>query len=312
MITKYSVANARFLLAAPAIVALICGCLSLDPFLWKEEPLDEYQLDSYAGEMECADAIDTLLAWGDTLDTSRIHHVPFSSEGETIWAILLAEDSVLTPQDTLILYFYGRTRNIDFYWTRVRLLHATGFPTMVVDYRGYGKSTGEPSEDALYADGRAALSHIRAVLGAPTVMLYAYSTGTWIGCELVSTDAEGQIARLMLEAPYNSVETMIQDATYLNLPGSYLTTLEGKNADKIKKADVPFLWLHGMEDQTLNIETHGYPVWENYRGQSACRILVPSADHTEVPSTMGYRRYVDCIRAFIKGDVSDPLFECRQ
>jgi len=285
------------------LLSLACGCLSLDPFLWKAEPQDSYELDNFTGDFrECDDIIDSL----GPVDPSEVHYVTFASEGNTIWSILLHSDSVLTSSDTLIVYFYGRTQNIDFYWPRTRLLHETGFPVLVVEYPGYGRSTGEPTEEGIYAAGRSALAHVRAHLGNPVIVVYAYSTGTWIGCELASTDTG--IVRLVLEAPYRSMETLVQDAVYLNIPADYVTTLKGNNIDKIRKVFIPFLWLHGEDDQTLNIETHGYPIWESYPGDEGWRITVPGADHDEVPTKIGYAHYAACVGQFVRGAPTDPLF----
>jgi pimeloyl-ACP methyl ester carboxylesterase len=294
--------NARFRIGAPAAaVMLAAGCLSLDPFLFKGEELSNYQFDDYAGEQECSDAIDSLGPLQPS-DTARL--IMLASGPERIAALFLAPktwDTAIAGSDTVILYFHGNAKHLDYYWPRVRLLHAAGYAVFAVDYRGYGMSSGTPTEEGLYEDGRAAVAFLRDSLGDPHLMVYAYSLGSIIGCETAYRDAAGRIDRLLLEAPIGSIQTLIEDGSYLNLPGSYLSTFEGDNAEKIKSIGVPLLWVHGTEDGTVYRETNGRAVWNNYHGQEGQYLRVIGGAHTTCPQTIGYARYRGAVRAFCSG-----------
>ena len=277
----------------------ISGCLSLDPFLFNGKELIEYELDNYRGEQECSDAIAYLNANNYPIPFTR--EIALPSGKETIYGIICTKDSVsISANDTVILYFHGNADHIDYYWQRARLLFATGYPTIIIDYRGYGKSTGEPSEKGIFEDGRVFLEYIRDSLNNPSVITYSFSLGTLVGTEVTSSDVHKQIVQFILEAPIGSIETLTQDAAYLNIPGSYVSTYKGNNAEKIKKINIPFLWIHGTEDGTLNRGSNGLPIWNNYPGQTAYFIKVEKGSHGDTPKVLTYATYIKCLKDFIQ------------
>ena len=277
--------------------------MSLDPFLFNGGKLDEYQFDAYTGQRECADAIDSL----GPINASAIHEYTLQSGGESIAAVLVSERTALGPADTVIVYFHGRAAHIDYYWPRTRLLRATGYPVLVIDYRGFGRSTGKPTEAGLYEDGASALRFVRDSLGNPHVAVYAFSLGSLVGCDVMVNDSTHQACSLVLEAPIGSVKTLVDDGSYLDLPTSYVSTYTGDNTEKIKRIKTPLLWLHGTHDETLNRETNGLPVWNNFGGAKGYYVRVEGAGHATIPQTIGYNRYIGVVRDFIAGRaVQDP------
>lgn len=288
-----------------AILPLMSGCLKLDPFLFKGKELTEYRLDDYSDEQECADAVDSL----GPVDMTTVAELSIASGNDSIAAVLISPVKALGTDDTILVYFHGTGPHIDFYWPRTRLLAATGYPVLVIDYRGYGLSTGKPTETGIYEDGYAAMRYIREELGNPRVVVYAFSLGTLVGCEVAAHDSAGQVISLVLEAPIGKLETMVQDAAYIDLPGSYIISYEGNNVEKIADVTVPLLWLHGTADETNTYETNGKKVYANYRGPDGFCCIVDGAGHKTIPSTIGYNAYVQGVRDYIQGRASDnPLF----
>lgn len=289
-----------------AMLCVLCGCLSLDPFLFSGEELDGYRLDDYAGTTECGDALDSL----GPLAEGTAREVALQSGSETIRGILVHDTTSRPALDTVILYLHGNADHIDYYWPRTRLLHATGYPVFVFDYRGYGKSTGSPTEEGIYEDGRSALAYLRS-LGSPAVVVYAFSLGSLVGVKLAAEDTRGEIIALVLEAPIGSVGTLVGDATYLDMPGSYVSTYTGNNAERIKQVSVPLLWLHGTADETLDHRTNGRAIWDNYGGEAGYCIIVEEGGHGTLPQTLGYNTYVRSIDGFIRARVPDWV-SCRK
>jgi hypothetical protein len=72
------------------------------------------------------------------------------------------------------------------------------------------------------------------------------------------------------------------------------------NAEEIKMVEQPFCWIHGIDDNFLNIQTHGEVVYANYKGTYSEAHRIPYADHDEVPLIMGFSNYNDVIEKFIK------------
>jgi dipeptidyl aminopeptidase/acylaminoacyl peptidase len=109
-----------------------------------------------------------------------------------------------------------------------------------------------------------------------------------------------QPSKLMLEAPFASDEVMLQDASGLSLPGSYISNLEINNADEIAKVDEPFFWIHGVDDDYLSIETHGEVVFKNYQGIYSEAHRIEGANHGDVPFIMGFEEYIDAVTQFVE------------
>jgi pimeloyl-ACP methyl ester carboxylesterase len=139
------------------LLALVGGC-GIDFVLFNGQPLDGYGFDAFDGEMLDREALDFL----GPLDPSAIREIEIPSGGETLAAVLVAESDP-TPDDTLIVFFHGSSRHLDYYWARVRLLHATGLPVLAIDYRGYGKSTGSSNVPNVLEDARAAMRYAQEV-----------------------------------------------------------------------------------------------------------------------------------------------------
>lgn len=300
----------RLWLAAAALLS--AGCLSLDPFLFSGVALSDYQLDAYTGEQECPAAIDSVrlmevAALAPVVVDSCIHQFEIASGSGSIHAVLLSAQRLLSPTDTCILYFHGKGPHIDYYWDRTRMLHATGFPVMIVDYRGFGMSAGTATEATLSEDGHAALAFLRDSLGDPRITVYGYSMGSLVACDMAAHDADSQIVGLILEAPIGSIQTLVNEESYLDLPGSYFTTFTGDNAERIRSVSEPFLWMHGSSDEVLDREAQGLPIWRNYQGSSGYSIKVLGAGHTTVPQHLRYGAYVECVRAFCRGGAAQAF-----
>lgn len=284
-------------------IVFFCSCQSLDPFLFNGESLKEYLLDDYTGLSDCTSAISHLNNNGYPKPVTR--EIALNSGGETIYGVLCTKNTTpITSQDTIIYYCHGTSDHIDNYWPRTRLIFATGYPVLIIDYKGYGKSTGKPTEQGIFEDGNTFLSYIRDSLDNPSVIVYAYSLGSLVGCELTSTDTHNQIIQLILEAPIGSIETLVQDATFLNLPGSFVTSFTANNTEKIKLVTDPLLWIHGTKDEMLNLETNGQPIWNNHAGDVGYYITVHGGGHATIPELLTYSKYIKCLKDFIQ-DVSD-------
>lgn len=301
-----------FLVILTFMVPILQGCLSLDPFLFNGLKENEYRLDAYTGERECASYLNQRPA----MKASLVHEFALKSGGETIYGVYVRHDSTqaaLTAADTMVVYFHGNADNLDRYWPRTRMLWETGYPALIFDYRGYGKSTGKTTEQSIYDDAATVMNYVRDSLGNPRVIIYGYSLGSIPGVDVAAHPSlYSTVIMLALEAPIGKVETIVQNGTSLDIPGSYLTTFSGDNAEKAKSVRVPLLWLGGTQDETLPRETQGQRVWNNYpdpekRGRF---VVIPNGHHSDLPQTMSpdYSAYLGCVRHFIR-DSTDTWFQ---
>ena len=288
-----------------AIVFIFSSCLRLDDNLYNlTDKITEYKLDNYTGEN------DFVLDNSYQIPDSLVHLFTLSSKASsesvstTISAIYIGSLSKIKT-DTVIMYCHGNKWHMDFYWQRAKLLaHVSGknkYGVLMIDYRGYGLSEDKPTEDGLYADVDAALQWLKLNgLSNSRLMIYGFSMGTAPACELTSKPRSMNPSKIILEAPFASADVMANDGSSLNMPGSFFTNLKIDNAEEIKTISQPFFWIHGTNDNFLNIKTHGEVVCKNYKGlyQEAHRI--DGADHGEIPVKMGFVNYLNTLSTFIK------------
>lgn len=287
------------------IAFIFSSCLRLDDNLYNlSDKITEYKLDNYTGEN------DFVLDNSYQIPDSLVHLFTLSSKASsesvatTISAIYIGSISKIKT-DTVIMYCHGNKWHMDFYWQRAKLLaHVSGknkYGVLMIDYRGYGLSEGKPSEEGLYTDVEAALQWLKiSGLSDSRLMMYGFSMGTAPTCELTAKPRSMTPSKIILEAPFASADVMANDGSGLNMPGSFFTNLKIDNAEEIKTISQPFCWIHGTNDNFLNIKTHGEVVYKNYKGlyQEAHRI--DGADHGEIPVKMGFVNYLNTLSTFIK------------
>lgn len=115
-------------------------------------------------------------------------------------------------------------------------------------YRGYGASTGTPSEDGLYADARAAYDALIARGFTPDdIVIHGHSLGTGVAVWLSS---QVPSRALVLEAPYTATVDVASDL-YPWLPVSALMRDRFENRERIAEIKAPLLIVHGTADETI-------------------------------------------------------------
>ncbi len=173
-----------------------------------------------------------------------------------------------------ILFLHGNGGNISHRPRRYQYFTAQGFGVLFVDYRGYGGSTGKPSEQGLNIDAEASYDWLAAKGLAPAqLVLIGESLGTGIAVKLA---ARKPVAALALEAPYSSLADIAADR-YWWLPARLLIKNPIDAAAEMAKVKVPLLIHHGDADQTIPI-TYGRKLFA-LANEPKEFITVPGADH---------------------------------
>jgi len=287
-----------------ALLMLMGSCLRLDDNLFNlSQKITQYNFDDYQGEQ------DFILDGSYAIPPERVHLFTLPSQADQeskstlIYAVYIGDENRIST-DTVIMYCHGNKWHMDFYWQRAKLLAHTGgknrYGVLMIDYRGYGLSQGEPTEEGMYADVDAALTWLKTNgLTNDRLIMYGFSLGSAPACELTAYPRSMTPSKLILESPFASATVMAQDASQLALPSSFVTDLKIDNAEKIKRISQPFLWMHGDRDLFLNYRSHGEVVYDNYHGVYKEKRLVAGADHGEVPGKLGFVPYTTVLLEFI-------------
>ncbi len=163
------------------------------------------------------------------------------------------------PGFPTIMYFHGNAANIANRAGNFAALSNAGFGVLALSYRGYGKSTGAPTERGIYRDARAALSYLHSQLHIPNddVIYYGESLGSGVAVQMAT---EHKPAGLVLEAPYTSVANRAAEI-YFYIPVHLLIKDHFNSLKKIQKVTCPVLILHGAKDAVIPI-SHGKALLE--------------------------------------------------
>ena len=147
----------------------------------------------------------------------------------------------------VILYFHGNGGALRYRAERFRNLIAGGVGLVAIDYRGFGGSSGSPTETGLIADAEAAYDFAAAHYGAQQLALWGESLGSSLAVVLA---AEKPVARVILEAPFTSAAA-VAAATYWYMPVRLLMKDQFRSDELIKKITAPVIILHGVHDNVV-------------------------------------------------------------
>lgn len=294
--------NSLLVLLVITATIFVAGC-RLDDNLFDPNKLTSYSLDKYTGDVDFR--LDAFYKIPDSLVT--IITLPSQADNEAsptkIYGVYIGDMNRIAI-DTVIMYCHGNKENMDFYWPRAQLLaNANGknhYGVLMIDYRGYGMSDGKPTENGLYADADAGLQWLKVRgLTNNRLVMYGFSMGSAPATKLTAEPRSLTPSKLMLEAPFASAQVLVQDATGLSLPSSFVTDLQINNAEEIKSVQQPLFWIHGIDDNYLNIATTGELVYANYKGMYKEAHRIPGAGHSTIPNTMGFENYLRVVGNFI-------------
>jgi uncharacterized protein len=166
-----------------------------------------------------------------------------TSDGEHIFAWHVA------PGDgkPVILYFHGNGGALRYRVARFDKLISDGIGLVAVEYRGYGGSSGSPSERGLIADAEAGYAFAAARYSVPQIVVWGESLGTGVAVALA---AEKPVGRVILEAPFTSA-VAVGEKRYWYMPVRLLMKDQFHSDERIAKVTAPLLILHGVKDQTV-------------------------------------------------------------
>lgn len=149
-----------------------------------------------------------------------------------------------------ILYFHGNAGNLANRAFRARAYAQAGFGLLMLSYRGYGGSTGKPSEAANVTDARLAYETlISEDIQPSSIVLYGESLGSGVAVQV----AVGKpVAAIVLDAPFTSILDVAMGA-YPFLPVRPLLIDRYDSMQYIKRVKAPLLVLHGTRDLVIPV-----------------------------------------------------------
>lgn len=147
----------------------------------------------------------------------------------------------------VILYFHGNGGSLRGRVDRFRALTADGTGLVALSYRGYGGSSGAPTEAGLVNDALAAYAFTRARYPAERIVLWGESLGTGVAVALA---AQQPVGHLILQSPFTSAAD-VGAQRYWFVPVGLLMKDQFRSDLRIGKVTAPVLVLHGDRDNIV-------------------------------------------------------------
>lgn len=155
------------------------------------------------------------------------------------------------PKKPVIAFFHGNAGNLAHRAITFRMFQQLGIGFVALDYRGFGNSSGHPSEAMLYQDAELLLSKISEDFGIPSdqIILYGESLGSGVVTEIAT---RGSYAGVVLQSPYTSIAAAAK-RRFFWLPVDLLLTERFSNIERIDHINAPLLIVHGVDDELFPI-----------------------------------------------------------
>jgi len=176
----------------------------------------------------------------------------------------------------VVFFLHGNVGNVSTWTTGVDFYRRVNYDLFIVDYRGYGKSTGRiESEAQLYADARAAYNAMAALYRDMPIVIYGRSLGTALAAAL-ARDVHPQL--LVLVSPFTSLAATAAQA-YPWAPG-WILKYPLRTDTIIGDVKSPILLIHGSDDKLI-------PLAHSQRLEALARspvelLVVPGAGHNDI------------------------------
>lgn len=151
--------------------------------------------------------------------------------------------------NTTLLWFHGNAGNITHRLDNIEMLKPLNLDIFIFDYRGYGKSEGEPDEEGIYLDSQAAYNWIVKVkkIIPQKIILFGRSLGGICAIEVAS---KNPAAGIILESTFPSAGKMAK-TIFPVLPLSWAIKSRFNAIGKVPNLKLPKLFLHGTRDEIV-------------------------------------------------------------
>ena len=255
------------------------------------------------------------LEWFTTFHPARMdpNHRPAPPSGGTNVWFTTADgyrlngwffESQTRPDEATVIFFHGNSGNISDVGWLGQWFAERGFNALLVDYRGYGASAGEPGDEAgLYRDGDAAVGFVlnEKKEHPRRIVLYGTSLGTTVVADVAS---RGEVGAVIIESGLSSASSLATHR-FSWLPQSlhFLGKNDFESARKLRDVKSPILITHGDPDPV--IPTSEARLLFEAANEPKRLLLFPGAGHN-VFGSLG-DRYLNQVAQFIRESVPNDL-----
>ena len=178
-----------------------------------------------------------------------------TADGETLQGWWVPSEE---PRGTVLL-FHGNAGNISHRLDYLMMFHRMRYTTLIVDYRGYGRSTGSPSEEGTYKDAEAAWEYLRGARGVrqQDLVIVGESLGGAVASRLAAKVAPRAVVLLSTFTSATDLGAQI----YWFLPVRLISRIGYDSVENLKRIKAPVFIAHSRDDEVIPF-SHGRRLFE--------------------------------------------------
>jgi len=169
-----------------------------------------------------------------------------------------------------ILFCHGNAGNISHRLESIRIFHQLDLNVFIFDYRGFGKSSGRPSEEGTYRDAAAAYDYLREYreISPGKIIIFGRSLGGAVAIKLAGEEEAGA---LICESTFTSAVDMGK-LVFPYLPAALLVFDKYDSISRVGQLLLPKLFIHSREDELVPFE----------QGERLYRTAAPPKEFLEI------------------------------
>lgn len=186
----------------------------------------------------------------------------------------------------IILYFHGNTRSIKGWAKYARDFYRFNYDVVLVDYRGFGKSTGKRSEQDMLQDMQFVYQTLTADYGEENLIVYGRSLGSGFAAKLA---ADNNPRYLILDAPYYNFRKAVKRFLPF-LPLKLVLRYHLRTDQWIPKIQCPVYIIHGTKDWLIPIEQS--EALQKLNPRKITLIRIHGGGHNNLPKFDEYHNFI--------------------
>ena len=186
----------------------------------------------------------------------------------------------------LILYFHGNSRSIKGWAKYAKDFYRYGYDVVLVDYRGFGKSTGKRSEAKMLSDMQFVYHRLAQQYHEHHILVYGRSIGSGFAAKIAS---ENSPRYLILDAPYYNFKKVVKRFLPL-LPVKYVLRYHLRTDRWIRHVNCHTYIIHGTKDRLIPIR-HSEKLQQLNPGKITL-LRINGGGHNNLPSFPGYHNFI--------------------
>ena len=215
------------------------------------------------------------------IDSLNYEDLSFIIDKDTLTGIIVKPNTTVKAS---ILYFHGAGGNVTTYLNLIKPLVKGGSQVIMIDFRGYGKSTGTPTHINIAADAQVIFDNLtkRDDIKNTKLVVYGASMGTQAACNLTKKNQD-KIKALILDSPLSSFTDIAVDgapAAMKSIIRNFLISPYSAKEDIKGIKDVNILIIHSKEDSSIPY-SHAETIFNN--ANEPKELWVYKGEHLEAP-----------------------------